>query len=203
MARLHFLNDPGAGRTYPLVLEKTSVGRSPHHGLVIDHPSVSADHCEILVYGPEVIVREHGSTNGTFVEGVRVVGQRPVKSGQIIRFGEIEARLELEPSDQFEEDTASGQSAIHAYGKWKRGLTKPRPEHAAGPALPELEVPDDLDETVVFHKPAVPAQPSQPESRRPALAPNARAAARRRWTLLGLFALGVALGVGLWLRGCK
>lgn len=202
MAQLHFLTAPTVGRTYPLVLEKTSVGRSSHHALVIDHASVSADHCEILVYGPEVIVREHGSTNGTFVDGVRIVGQRPVRSGQVIRFGEVEARLELEPTDAFGEDTASEQSAIHAYSQWKHGQVKPRPAHDAGPALSDVNVPDDLEETVVFQKPVVPAEPKPSEP--PPQAPGVGGPLSQPWRVVaaGLVAVAILVVLGLALRGC-
>src|SRR5260221_2611117 len=92
--KLVFISTPFAGRTYALTLEKVSVGRAGFNTLAIHDPSVSLTHCEILVNGPEVIIRDLGSSNGTFVEGARLQHhQSQIKSGQLVRFGSVEARL--------------------------------------------------------------------------------------------------------------
>ena len=93
MAKLIFTDKNHAGRIYELTLEKTTVGRSDQNILVISDGSLSALHCEILVNGPEVIVRDLGSRNGTFVNGAKLQNhQAQLKSGQTVRFGAVEAR---------------------------------------------------------------------------------------------------------------
>lgn len=81
-------------------VQRTTVGRREDSTLPIPDATVSGEHCEILVYGTEVIVRERGSTNGTFVGPNRVAGQLPAKHGDVLRFGSVEARLEFEPDTQ-------------------------------------------------------------------------------------------------------
>src|SRR4051794_35895657 len=105
MAKLVFTDKNFSGRTYELVLEKTTVGRGDQNTLVIRDGSLSAMHCEILMHGSEIIIRDLDSRNGTFVDGVRLNKQSQAKSGQAVRFGSVEARLELEPG-QSENDTA-------------------------------------------------------------------------------------------------
>jgi len=106
MAKLTFTDPRFAGKTYKLFLEKTTIGRNDANVLVIRDDSVSSRHCEILTHGPEVIVRDVGSSNGTFVNGTRLCNQQsPLKSGQIVRIGAIEARLEIEPADNLESNT--------------------------------------------------------------------------------------------------
>lgn len=73
-----------------------TVGRDTLNALVIADASVSRQHCELLVFGREVIVRDRGSRNGTFVNEMRVQGQCGVSNGQIIRLGRIEIRVEIE-----------------------------------------------------------------------------------------------------------
>ncbi len=115
MAKLIFTNQDHAGRAYELTLEKTTVGRGDQNTLAIADGSLSAVHCEILVNGPEVIVRDLGSRNGTFVNGAKLVNQQSqLKSGQTVRFGAVEARLELDSPPA--EDTASDITAIHTMG---------------------------------------------------------------------------------------
>jgi hypothetical protein len=118
MAKLVFTHKHFAGRVYEFAVEMTTVGRAPDNTLIIDDESVSAHHCVILVNGPEVIVRELGSTNGTYVGGTRVAGQRPVHSGQTVRFGSVEARIEVEEASEL--DTATDITAIHAHARFKR-----------------------------------------------------------------------------------
>src|SRR5260370_20998316 len=97
MAKLIFTDPNFSGKVYELMLEKTTVGRGDHNTLVIRDKSLSSSHCEILTNGPEVIVRDLDSSNGTFVNGARLNKQRQVKSGQTVRFGSLEAPLELDP----------------------------------------------------------------------------------------------------------
>jgi predicted component of type VI protein secretion system len=98
MPKLVFIDPNFAGKVYSLTIEKTSVGRGDENVLVIRDSSLSARHCEILVNGAEVIVRDLGSRNGTTVNGQLLRNQQsPVKNGQIVRFGVVNARVEIEP----------------------------------------------------------------------------------------------------------
>jgi pSer/pThr/pTyr-binding forkhead associated (FHA) protein len=130
MAKLIFTDKNHVGRVYELTLEKTTVGRSDQNILVIPDSSLSALHCEIHVNGPEVIVRDLGSRNGTYVNGVKLVDhQAQLKSGQTVRFGSVEARLELDGHS--DDDSVSDITAIHAMGrimreqKWEEEHPKP------------------------------------------------------------------------------
>src|SRR5687768_1873249 len=86
-----------------------AVGRDLDNAIIIREASVSGKHCQLLVFGSEVIVRDSGSKNGTFVNGARVQGQRQVTNRQTIRMGNVEARLEIDPADG---DNATAWSAI-------------------------------------------------------------------------------------------
>ena len=118
MAKLIFIGEKFGGRVYEFALAKTTVGRGDHSTLTIHDPSVSHTHCEILVHGPEVIVRDLGSSNGTVVNGERLRNQqRQLKNGQTVKFGSVEARLELEHTSS--SDTATAVTAIHSHGRHK------------------------------------------------------------------------------------
>lgn len=156
MAKLIFIDEKFNGRTYELVVEKTVVGRADKNTLVIRDESVSSSHCEILLHGAEIIVVDLGSRNGTFVNGVRLDKQSGVKSGQTIRFGNVEARLELDPADSGTE--ASEITAVHAHGRALRDQRRKRAR--PGPADPHAtvesmapELPDADEHTVLVPKP--------------------------------------------------
>jgi len=140
VAKLIFIDKNFTGQVYELVLDKTTVGRGDQNTLVIHDNSLSTAHSEILVNGPEVIVRDRNSRNGTFVNGVRLRNQQSqVKHGQTVRFGCVEARLELEPACDEEpaygEEPSSEISAVYAHrrfmGYQKRAQEQPKPTNAS------------------------------------------------------------------------
>ena len=93
MARLVVLTEGFTGRTYELKVDKTTVGRVEDNAFQIAEPSVSSYHCEILLRGDQVVVKDLDSTNGTFINGQKV-SESPLKAGQILRLGQLELRLE-------------------------------------------------------------------------------------------------------------
>jgi len=93
MARIHFqVGDRSLG-SRELNWGVTRIGRARDNDLVIDHPSVSVHHCELVLGLESLIVRDCASTNGTFVDG-QPVRESSLHPGQVLRFGEIEGRLE-------------------------------------------------------------------------------------------------------------
>jgi pSer/pThr/pTyr-binding forkhead associated (FHA) protein len=83
------------GRTHQLKAEKATIGRLEDNTFQIAEPSVSSHHCEVVLRGDELLVRDLGSTNGTFVGGDRIT-EATVKPGQILRLGQVEMRLETD-----------------------------------------------------------------------------------------------------------
>jgi pSer/pThr/pTyr-binding forkhead associated (FHA) protein len=128
MTKIVFTDGPFEGRIYELALERTTVGRGDQNALVIRDESVSLAHCEILVYGPEVIIRDIGSRNGTTVIGTKLQNaQAQLKDGQTICFGSVRARLELE--DESEDFDTGDFTAIHLH---VRALRENAPKELIG-----------------------------------------------------------------------
>ena len=95
MAKLVVLSVGMTGRTQELKVDKTTIGRVEDNTFQIAEPSVSSHHCEILLRGSDVVVRDLNSTNGTFINGEKVA-ESVIKPGQILRLGQIEMRLETD-----------------------------------------------------------------------------------------------------------
>ncbi len=95
MAKLVVLSAGMTGRTQELKVEKTTIGRVEDNTFQIAEPSVSSHHCEVLLRGNDVVVRDLNSTNGTFINGEKVT-ESAIKPGQILRLGQIEMRLETD-----------------------------------------------------------------------------------------------------------
>jgi pSer/pThr/pTyr-binding forkhead associated (FHA) protein len=93
MPKLVVLSEGLTGRSHELKVEKTTIGRLEDNSFQIPEQSVSSHHCEILLKGNDVIVKDLNSTNGTFINGEKI-SEQPLKPGQILRLGQIEVRLE-------------------------------------------------------------------------------------------------------------
>ncbi|MFD0412704.1 FHA domain-containing protein [Streptomyces sp. NPDC127108] len=72
---------PGA---YPL-----RIGRDPANGLRLSHDTVSRLHAELSAQGGMWVLRDLGSTNGTSVNGRRVIGAAVVQAGDQVSFGSL------------------------------------------------------------------------------------------------------------------
>ena len=93
MPKLVVLSEGLTGRTHELKVDKTTVGRLDDNTFQIPEQSVSSHHCEVLLKGADVIVRDLDSTNGTYINGEKI-SEKVLKAGQILRMGNVEARLE-------------------------------------------------------------------------------------------------------------
>lgn len=63
-------------------------------GIVLDYDqSVSGRHCAIYMEKNKVMVRDLNSTNGTYVNGNRVMGQTELKQGDILVLGQLEMKV--------------------------------------------------------------------------------------------------------------
>ncbi len=198
MAKLIFSGEKFPGRVYAFTLDKTTVGRGDHNTLAIHDPSVSHTHCEILVFGDEVIVRDLGSRNGTFVRGVRLQHQqRPVNHGDVVAFGDVEARLELE--EPSEPDSATDFTAVRGYAEYLREQQQGKPKTPADALLKLGAAPEGSasDGTVVLSPP----QPANPASKLQAASPTSNQAqpANRFPRVLVLAVVLLGLSLLLWL----
>ncbi len=95
MAKLVVLSAGMTGRTYELKVDKTTIGRVEDNTFQIAEPSVSSHHCEVLLRGSEVVVKDLDSTNGTYINGAKIA-ESAIKPGQILRLGQVEMRLETD-----------------------------------------------------------------------------------------------------------
>ena len=80
----------GAG--FPL-MPLSVMGRHPNCTVVLDDTSVSAEHAELEATGEGWLLRDLGSTNGTFVSGRMVVGTTHVDDGDVVQFGRVKLKL--------------------------------------------------------------------------------------------------------------
>src|SRR5690348_8883612 len=71
----------------------TSLGRHDDCLIRIKSSQVSRRHCEIIDTDGRLMLRDLGSSNGTFVNGKRVLGQQALKVGDELTIGSVTLRV--------------------------------------------------------------------------------------------------------------
>ncbi len=104
MAKLVVLSEGFSGKTYDLKTDKTTIGRVDDNSFPIPEGSISSHHCEVNLKGGKVIVKDLGSTNGTFISDKPVKGEAELPPGKILRLGQVQIRLETSEGDSSQSD---------------------------------------------------------------------------------------------------
>ena len=71
---LAVIQGPATGHIYPVTKSRTTIGRSGAD-INVDDPEASRQHASLEVLGDHAILRDLGSTNGTYVEADRIEQQ--------------------------------------------------------------------------------------------------------------------------------
>lgn len=74
-----------------------TIGAGDKNDIVVDKPAVSWNHALLVCRNDRVLIQDSASTNGTYVNEVRVVRPRDLRHGDLLRFGNIEFRMWLKP----------------------------------------------------------------------------------------------------------
>lgn len=92
MFKLTVVGGPSKGSSYPLKDGETSVGRVEGNDIVLSSQRVSKRHLVLVVSNSEVTLKDAGSSNGTFVNGV-LTKTKKLASGDRVSVGEFVLEL--------------------------------------------------------------------------------------------------------------
>ncbi|MFB8280145.1 BTAD domain-containing putative transcriptional regulator [Nocardia colli] len=84
-----------SGQTYTLTGTVTRLGRLPDNDIVLEHGKVSRHHAAILHNGLTYLIKDLLSSNGVFVDGLRIVDTGVLIDGAVIRIGDYELTFTL------------------------------------------------------------------------------------------------------------
>lgn len=79
---------PQPGQAFALDRDTLTLGRDPSNAIAINEPQVSRKHARITQQENVIVVEDLGSTNGTYVNGMRLTGPRALTPGDVISLGE-------------------------------------------------------------------------------------------------------------------
>jgi hypothetical protein len=161
MARL--LVNPGSPGAWEIQLKPgpNFLGRGFANDFKIDDPSVSGAHCQIVVDSGNILIKDLGSTNGTYVNRAPV-REAAIQPGQTIHLGGVEILFEGEP----------GQVAQPAAAPVARPIPQSAPPGLSIRAVPRAS---SAAPSMVIPPPVAPGteeQPPVPPPLSPAAAPE-------------------------------
>lgn len=102
-------------REFPLTKAKTVIGRRQDCDLRIPTRDVSRRHCEIEITEDAAIVRDLGSTNGTYVNNQRIA-EKPLAPGDRLTIGPVVFVVQIDgkPEEIKPEDVAAAAARAAA-----------------------------------------------------------------------------------------
>jgi pSer/pThr/pTyr-binding forkhead associated (FHA) protein len=109
------------GERLELATGLTRIGRAPDNDLLLDDPSVSSHHAELVEQHGQWILTDLQSTNGTCLEG-RSVEQAQLTDGARVRFGQLDMQFVLESQGQGQGALAGAEKRRGAVRRTSRGL---------------------------------------------------------------------------------
>jgi DNA-binding NtrC family response regulator len=89
------LIDESTQHTFECLLGRCQLGSHAGNEVQLADPTVSRFHCEVLVEGQRAFVKDLGSTNGTFVDQVRIK-EAFLRNGSLLTIGNTTLRFELD-----------------------------------------------------------------------------------------------------------
>lgn len=79
---------PEKGQVIP-VTDRIEIGRALECDISILEPALSRKHAEVEPLGPDLVLRDLGSVNGTYVNAKKIENEVTLKDNDVIQFGKI------------------------------------------------------------------------------------------------------------------
>lgn len=120
LAVLDVMNEgPTKGAQYEVRVPLVHVGRGAHNDISMNDDSVSDTHAKLQWHDDAWYVSDVGSTNGTYLGGQRITGERKLEGDPDLRFGGVKTIFRARELPGLLADTTKGTRAIAAVDRSK------------------------------------------------------------------------------------
>ena len=138
--QLQIVEGPQAGTELD-VAGQAVIGRSSEKAdLILDDLEASRRHASLTPEGETLTIEDLGSTNGTFVNGVAISGQRILVDGDRLRIGKTVLKVRLAPTPELAEAGLADEvepAVFEVQEEAKPDVAEPAPEEPTEPEEPE------------------------------------------------------------------
>lgn len=178
-SRLTIRQGPVPGKVHDLAKDVVTLGRDVSNDIVINDAEVSRNHARLTSQSGSYLIEDLASTNGTFVNGQRLIGPKLLNPGDVVGLGEtVVLEYGVVASD-------AGATVIAASPM--RGMPEPA---TAPPRMPEPEpqpmyTPEPAPVPQTMAEPMMAAPPPSPAPPPPAPLPQKASSNNRTWAYVG------------------
>jgi pSer/pThr/pTyr-binding forkhead associated (FHA) protein len=184
--QLRVLEGEAQGQAFELTPLPFTLGRKPSCNLTLEDGDVSGEHCMVVDDGGVLHLVDLGSTNGTFLDGVRIKGRAPLRVGVRLRLGAT-LTFSLEEAGAVAKRSARAKRSGQGRVSGQRSARKPKAAPKEVEEIDSLEALGEDDETAVA---------SPPEQSPPPDASDAHAVVAQEGDVLAVeFGAGLEAGV--------
>jgi predicted component of type VI protein secretion system len=181
---------PNPGETYELNSSEITIGRESTNDIVITDAEVSRKHARLVQQPGGYLLEDLGSTNGTFVNGQRLMGPHSLRPGELVVLGE-NVSMSFDVSHFDPDATVVGAAVFPSHDPERRDRppddVPARPSEAPPPPYrPEVPEPYQPSTPPGFSEPI----PSGPEVFSP---PPKKTRTTQNWILAGCGCLLLSL----------
>jgi pSer/pThr/pTyr-binding forkhead associated (FHA) protein len=138
--RLTVRQGPVPGKVFELAKDVMTIGRDVNNDLVINDSEVSRNHARLTSQSGGYLIEDLASTNGTFVNGQRLIGPKLLNSSDVVGLGET---IVLEYSY-----VADSSATVVAAGPVRPMMSAEPPTAPPPPRPPEPEPMPMMDEAM-------------------------------------------------------
>ena len=79
---------PNPGKVFEVSKSEIYIGRDINNDIVINDAEISRKHARLILQAGEYVLEDLGSTNGSYVNGQRLMGPHVLRPGETVLFGE-------------------------------------------------------------------------------------------------------------------
>lgn len=98
MAFLKITSGGADSAPHEITEDQTAIGRAPACAITVDDPAASGRHCLVIREDRTFVVRDLGSTNGTYLNGERIT-EAPLRPKDVLTIGSVEILIDGDDID--------------------------------------------------------------------------------------------------------
>lgn len=133
---------PNPGKVFELTKTEIYIGRDINNDIVVNDSEVSRKHARLLMQAGGYVLEDLGSTNGTFINGQRLMGPHVMRPNETIMLGE---NVSMAFETGFDADatvvSTPGQPQAYTPPPEPRPVYTPPPAYTPPPSQPSAPQP--------------------------------------------------------------